>query len=58
MGILDRIFPEYTSYSSSVFVQTLIELLKAYPEPEELAKVDSLAPFSPPETHKHFTHTR
>ncbi len=40
LGILDRIFPEYASCFSNVFIQTSKELLKRYPEPEELAKVD------------------
>ncbi len=38
--ILDRIFPEYASCFSSVFIQTSKELLKRYSEPEELAEVD------------------
>ena len=40
LGILDRIFPEYASCFSSVFIQTSKELLKQYPEPEELAGID------------------
>jgi len=40
LGILDRIFPEYASCFSNVFIQTSKELLKKYPEPEELAEVD------------------
>ena len=40
LGILDRIFPEYAGCFSSVFIQTSKELLKRYPEPEELAEVD------------------
>ena len=40
LGILDRIFPEYASCFSSVFIQTSKELLKQYPEPEELAEID------------------
>lgn len=40
LGILDRIFPEYANCFSSVFIQTSRQLLKQYPEPEELAAVD------------------
>ena len=40
LGILDRVFPEYEDCFSSVFVQTSKELLKEYPDPEELAQVD------------------
>ncbi len=40
LGILDRIFPEYASCFSNVFIRTSKELLKKYPEPEELAEVD------------------
>lgn len=40
LGILDRIFPEYASCFSKVFIQSSRELLKKYPEPEELAQVD------------------
>jgi hypothetical protein len=40
LGILDRIFPEYPSCFSNVFIRTSRELLKQYPEPEDLAEVD------------------
>jgi len=40
VGILDRIFPEYPDCFSDVFIRTSRELLKSYPEPEELAEVD------------------
>ena len=40
LGILDRIFPEYASCFCNVFIRTSKELLKKYPEPEELAEVD------------------
>jgi len=40
LGILDRIFPEYPDCFSDVFIRTSRELLKSYPEPEELAEVD------------------
>ncbi|BAF58891.1 hypothetical protein PTH_0710 [Pelotomaculum thermopropionicum SI] len=40
LGILDRIFPEYPGCFSDVFIRTSRELLKSYPEPEELATVD------------------
>jgi transposase len=40
LGILDRIFPEYPDCFSNVFIRTSRELLKSYPEPEELAEVD------------------
>ena len=40
LAILDRIFPEYAHCFSNVFIQTSKELLKEYPEPEELAAVD------------------
>ncbi|KUK32347.1 MAG: putative transposase [Thermoanaerobacterales bacterium 50_218] len=40
LGILDRIFPEYPGCFSDVFIRTSRELLKSYPEPEDLAEVD------------------
>lgn len=40
IGILDRIFPEYASCFSDVFVKTSRELLKRYPDPSELAEAD------------------
>lgn len=40
LGILDRIFPEYPGCFSDVFIRTSRELLKSYPEPEDLVKVD------------------
>ena len=40
IGILDRIFPEYESCFSSVFIKTSRELLKNYPTPDEIAGVD------------------
>jgi len=40
LGILDRIFPEYASCFSDVFIRTSRELLKLYPDPSELAEVD------------------
>jgi transposase len=40
IGILDRIFPEYPDCFSDVFIRTSRELLKQYPEPEEIAALD------------------
>lgn len=40
LGTLDRIFPEYPGCFSDVFIRTSRELLKSYPEPEDLVKVD------------------
>ena len=40
LGILDRIFPEYSECFSNVFIRTSRELLKSYPEPELLAEAD------------------
>lgn len=40
LGILDRIFPEYASCFSDVFIRTSRELLKLYPDPSELAEID------------------
>ena len=40
LGILDRIFPEYSKCFSDVFIRTSRELLKQYPDPSELAEVD------------------
>ena len=40
VGILDRIFPEYSQCFSSVFIRTSMELLKQHPEPEEIAELD------------------
>ena len=40
LGILDRIFPEYPDCFSDVFIKTSRELLKKYPEPEEIASMD------------------
>lgn len=40
IGILDRIFPEYSQCFSKVFIHTSMELLKQHPEPEEIAELD------------------
>ncbi len=40
IGILDRIFPEYSKCFSDVFIRTSKELLKKYTEPEEIAQLD------------------
>jgi len=40
LGILDRIFPEYSRCFSNVFIRTSRELLRRYPDPEDLAEVD------------------
>lgn len=40
LAILDRIFPEYPDCFSDVFIRTSRELLKEYPNPEELAQAD------------------
>lgn len=40
LGVLDRIFPEYASCFSDVFIRTSRELLKLYSDPSELAEVD------------------
>ncbi len=40
IGILDRIFPEYSKCFSNVFIHTSKELLKRYAEPEEIAELD------------------
>jgi transposase len=38
-GILDRIFPEYSSFFSDIFGVTSIELLKRYTTPDAISKV-------------------
>lgn len=40
IGILDRIFPEYSQCFSDVFIKTSRELLKNYPEPEDIVDLD------------------
>jgi len=40
LGILDRIFPEFESCFSSGLGRTAIEILQAYPDPEDLAHCD------------------
>lgn len=40
IGILDRIFPEYSKCFSDVFIRTSKELLKHYSEPEKIAELD------------------
>ncbi|NLB18582.1 MAG: IS110 family transposase, partial [Syntrophomonadaceae bacterium] len=40
LGILDRIFPEYPEYFSSVFIKTSRELPKEFSSPENLADID------------------
>lgn len=37
---LDQIFPEFASCFTNVFGRTAIEVLQAYPDPEELAYCD------------------